>query len=796
MKRMIPLALCAALLSGCGDSGYGEPAPTPRFSAELARTTHGVAHVRAGNFSGIGYGLAYAYAEDNICMLADTMLTVRGERSRYFGGAALPTAARNGEYSVAIDYLDLKGFDLNNEDSDFFFKAYLDLDQLRAGYAAGRQEIRDLLAGYVAGYNRYLREHAATLPAACNGKAWVKPISVDDMYLLIAEKALHGSGQVFAREIVAAGRSPGAAPALRAAKAGAPDLSDVLNRMNLNRLGSNGLALGRDASGNGRGILLGNPHYPWTSTDRFYQVHLTVPGVYDAMGASIGGVPMVVIGFNKDVAWTHTVTKAAHFTTFRLTLDTADRSGTTYLMDGVPVKMRSKSVEVASLQADGSLARKIKDFYFSEQGAVLVKPEVGIDWSASHAYVLADANRNNTRLLEQWLAMGQAGSIGALKASLDRIAGLPWVNMVAADRDGNTMFADTSVVPHMETAKFVSDCFLLPAMLTFDGSRRACGWGRDEGMPDGIFAPARAPYLMRDDYVANSNDGYWLANTRAPLTGPAPWGYSPLYGAIGVEQGLRARIGFIQIDAALATKRRLQLSDVEAMLFANRVYAAELVLPDLLQACAAERDALLVSACAVLAAWDRKADLDSRGAVLFREFWSGPAGNAAAIAGKWRVPLNPADPVNTPGGVAPAAMPAMLASLKAAALRMRQVGVPMDGRLGDYQSDTRNGVRVPIHGAVGDIDGAYNSIHMATALEADGYRNVVWGTSYIQLVGFEQAGPLAQGLLVYGQSTDPKSPYYGDQVPMYSAKRLAVLPFTPEQMRADPKYQVKTLTEQ
>lgn len=98
MKLLSPLLVCAALLTACGDkqTPVTAPQPAPRFSADLARTSHGVAHVRAENFLGLGYGLAYAYTEDNVCMLADSMLTVRGERSRYFGGAAMPTKGADG----------------------------------------------------------------------------------------------------------------------------------------------------------------------------------------------------------------------------------------------------------------------------------------------------------------------------------------------------------------------------------------------------------------------------------------------------------------------------------------------------------------------------------------------------------------------------------------------------------------------------------------------------------------------------------------------------------------------------
>ncbi|MCE3607782.1 penicillin acylase family protein [Massilia sp. P8910] len=803
------LAACLAGLA-MGGCGRGDQAPESRtvvrsqFRAELARTSHGIAHVRASDFRGIGYGLAFAYAQDNVCMFADTILTVRGERARFFGADKSATPARNGEYGADSDFMKL-----NNEDSDFFFKGYLDAEQLKAGYAAGSQEARDLLTGYAAGYNRYLKEYAGRYPAACNKAPWVRPITYDDMMLVLAEKALHASGQVFAREIVdgardsaapdsaapdSAARDSAVAPADKPEVIGVSDIGFLerrLERLTREQLGSNGLALGKEVTASGRGILLGNPHYPWTSTDRFYQAHLTIPGRYDAMGAILGGIPMIVIGFNKDVAWTHTVTRAVHFTTFRLALDTRDPSGTTYLYDGSPVKMSSKTVNVDSLRPDGSMGRRSKTFYFTKQGAVLVKPDAGISWSSNVVHALGDANRHNTRLIEQWIGVGSAKNVGEIKASLDRIVGLPWVNTMAADRDGNVLYADASVVPKVGAEVFASDCFVLPQLLMFDGSRRACAWGEDPRAPAGVFSPAQVPWMTRTDYVGNSNDSYWLTTPRALLTGPAPFGYSPLYGQTGVAQMLRTRIGFRQLEDALANNGRLGMGDVQELAFANRVYAAELMLPEFLPLCGASVDAIVAQACRVLSAWDRHANLDSRGAVLFREFWN----RASLIPDKWAVPLDPADPVNTPRGLAPATGPAMLAALKVAAQQMQALSVPLDGRLGDYQGDTRNDIRVPLHGAIGDIDGSYNSIHMETPLQADGYHQVVWGTSYVQTVTFDEAGPVAHAMLLYGQSVDPTSPYHVDQLPLYSQKIWPLLPFTPGSMRADPRYSVTTLSE-
>ncbi len=765
--KLSNVSILAALLV----SGYSTAAAPVR--SEVTRTTNGVVHVKATDYRSLGYGAAYAYAEDNVCMFADTVLTVRGERSRYFGGAVFATQPKNGEYGAAMDTF----FKLPNEQSDFFFKAYLDLDQLRAGYAAGSADVRELLAGFANGYNRYLKDKQGRLPAACNAAAWVKPITVDDVYLLIAEKAIHASGEALAAAIVGASRDPAEPVSLARTM---PKAVSAMPTGIPTGVGSNALAIGSEASANGKGILLGNPHYPWSSADRFYQLHLTIPGRYDVMGVSLGGLPVVAIGFNKNVAWSHTVTSARHFTTFRLALDPSDPAGTTYIHDGAVRKMTEKTVSVDVLQPDGSLSVSKRTFYFSHQGAVIVLPQAGIGWTAESAFVLGDANRFNTRLTEQWLKMGQAGNVNELQSAIHAVKGLPWVNTIAADRRGNTLYSDGSVVPHVTTDKFLSGCLLVPELLAFDGTRSECGWGQDDDAPAGVFGAANAPATIRQDYVGNSNDSYWLTNAREPLAGPAPFGYSPLYGQAGAVQSLRTRIGFTQIESLLEERQFLRMDDLQELMFTNRVYAAELVMPALVRACMKALDVRLLAPCAALATWDRKANVDSRGAVLFREFWN----IARTTPDLWSVPFNPADPLNTPRGVAATAEPALLAALRTASAKLQAAGVPLYGRLGDYQTETRNNKRHALHGGQGDEDGTYSTLHMRGDLTSSGYRDVEWGTSYIQLVGFDNSGPVAKGLLVYGQSVNPQSSWYADQLPLFTQKRLPSLPFTEAQIKA------------
>ena len=58
------------------------------------------------------------------------------------------------------------------------------------------------------------------------------------------------------------------------------------------------------------------------------------------------------------------------------------------------------------------------------------------------------------------------------------------------------------------------------------------------------------------------------------------------------------------------------------------------------------------------------------------------------------------------------------------------------------------------------------------------------GSSYIQIVGFDEDGPVADAILSYSQSTNPASPHYADQTRNYAAKTWHRLPFSDEEIAA------------
>jgi acyl-homoserine-lactone acylase len=153
------LFVLAILLAGCASPRSG---PEQR-TASITRTANGVAHISAPDAQTLAYGVAYAHAQDNVCQSADQLVTVRGQRSRHFGGG------------TATSLIGRRV--LPNELIDVFVAAYMDDAKLDRQWATTSAEAQALARGYVAGYNRYLADHAGKLPAACNGKPWVQPMT-------------------------------------------------------------------------------------------------------------------------------------------------------------------------------------------------------------------------------------------------------------------------------------------------------------------------------------------------------------------------------------------------------------------------------------------------------------------------------------------------------------------------------------------------------------------------------------------------------------------------------------------
>ena len=738
--------------------------PSSQTGADIRRTGFGVPHIRAENERGLGFGIGYAYAQDNLCLLANEIVTVNGERSRYFGPEQLTVEERE------------------NRVSDVFFQWLNTPQAVNAFWQAQPVEVRDLVEGYAAGYNRYLAERRQQgLPQQCQGE-WVRDIAAEDLVKLTRRLLVEGGVGQFAEAL--AGATPPQATAQIENDARAYQLADTRQqRFALDR-GSNAVAVGSERSFNGRGMLLANPHFPWVGGMRFYQMHLTIPGKLDVMGAALPGLPMINIGFNQHLAWTHTVDSSKHFTLYRLQLDPKDP--TRYLLDGQSLPMNKQTVTVQVKQADGQVVPVSRDVYSSQFGPIVQWPGK-LDWNNQFAYSLRDANLDNDRVLKQWYAMNRAGNLKDLQDSVHTIQGIPWVNTLAVDDKGQTLYMNLSVVPNVSADKLAkcSDPRAGLKMIVLDGSNSACAWDIDpQAAQKGIYASSQLPQLLRKDFVQHSNDSAWLANPAQPLTG-----FSPLISQDGQPLGLRSRFALDRL-ATLSKKGPVSVQDLQHMVMDDQVFLATQVVPDLLKFCASQPDAALKSVCSSLKAWDGRANLESGvGLVHFQTIMQAMQESPQA----WRVAFDPKDAQHTPRGLAiekPEVAKALREAMLASAESATKMGLTEKTRWGDVQVVSSGGQQTPIHGGPGTL-GIYNAIQSVP--REDGKLEVVSGTSYLQVVTFDDKGPHAQGLLAFSLSSDPASKYSRDQTEAFSKKQWSVLPFTEQQIKADPQYQVQTV---
>jgi acyl-homoserine-lactone acylase len=770
----------ALLLGACGQ------AVPERYEARISRTSYGIPHIVADDWGGLGFGEGYAFAEDHLCTLADQVVRVRSQRAEFFGAG--PDSA------LMLSDLGLAALNLRE-------RAAEDLD-------AYPDNIRSLFEGYAAGYNLYLTEVGSeNVPGWCGGEPWVGEISALDV-------------AAYARSLFMI--SAQFAPAIAAAQ---PPQESVAATVEIPwRLGaSNGWGIGSERSESGRGMLLANPHYPWVGSNRFWEKHLTIPGELDTYGVSLLGTPGVLIGFNENVAWTHTVSSGVRFTLYRLEL--VKGQPTTYLVDGEEQMMEAREVTTKVRQDDGSLRQVAHTVYWTRYGPVVSFG--GMEWTEEYAFALRDANADNDEAMAQWVAMDQASGMDEFQAAHARYAGMPWVNTISTSSEGRAWYADVSRTPNL-SEEAVQDWQALTrsdpmfgqayagGMVLLDGSDSLYEWVDDPDARDpGILPFDELPQLERRDYVFNANDSYWLANSSELLTGLNPL----LALQEGTARSPRTRMNDVVLSDRTPTgpageDGRFSLEELEAAAFSNRALTAELLAPLVAARCQAHstvdvdgRTVRLDEACAILAAFDGKLDLDSRGAVLWREFITQFDGGDLLDAGAlFAQPFDPSDPVGTPRGLAGSARAddLVLGNLARAVLVLESAGFALDTPLGELQHSNKNGGRIPVHSGHGFWEGVTNYTNHAsngTTLEpdvpvaslvegsrflrADGYP-VNRGTSFIMVMEFTDGGPRARALLTYSQSGDSESPHYSDQTELFSRKEWRPILFRTEDIEADP----------
>jgi acyl-homoserine-lactone acylase len=600
--------------------------------------------------------------------------------------------------------------------------------QAEAAYAELTDEWRSYVDAFAVGFNAYADAHPDLIDADRAAALPVTPVDV----------LAHGIRTLRYNFMARRGVN----------FAAAWERGDLASVEPAEMIGSNAWAVGPERSASGHAMLVANPHQPWADLGLWMEAHLVAPGL-NSYGAALVGAPVLGIAFNDFLGWTHTVNTHDSWDLYRLDLS---EDGSGYIFDGATREFETYEDTILVREEDGLLREEALTIRESVHGPVLAQRD-------GEALALRVVGENSFEAAQQWWEMGLATDLDQFEVAISTLR-LPMFTIMYADRDGNTLMVFSTQAPARDFGDWTtwSNITLLdddnPAILP--GDDPAYLWERD-------YLPYEAlPRLLNpeSDWMQNANEPPWTT------TLPPPFDLDQFPDYLLPEPYAWPRP---------TTSMRLMSSD-ESITFEElveykqdvHIELARWVLDDLIAAAQESDDELVQRAAEVLSTWDRRADAESRGAVLFAA-WANDFINPrgfAAFAVDWDIN----DPLNTPRGLADldAAVESLgrvASQLEALRLLGGGIDVPYGTvfRLRFMDSD----YDLPASGAE-DLLGTFRTL----TFRQDNLRFYpTAGESYTAVIEFSD--PIrARVLLPYGNATQPGSPHVGDQLPLFAAYEM------------------------
>tara|TARA_B100000929_G_scaffold144168_1_gene114088 strand:+ start:5920 stop:8004 length:2085 start_codon:yes stop_codon:yes gene_type:complete len=494
-------------------------------------------------------------------------------------------------------------------------------------------------------------------------------------------------------------------------------------------MGSNTYAIGPERSASGNTMLVQNPHLPWYNEFLFTEYHFNLKG-RNMYGANIIGMPGIAIGFNESLGWSHTDN----------TIDNSDTYELQLIEDGYELDGKKKDFTIFTKtlkikQKDGSLKEKEITILNTLHGPVVKKMDDKV-----LAIRLAGTDRANMFL--QWWRMLNSKNFKEFESALE-MAQIPFWNVMYADKYGDIFYLFNGLVPirKQDTWEY---------------------WNRI--IPDGKSEDIWTEYHPYKDLPKLKNpDSGWLQNANDP-----PW-----TSTIPIELYPKDYPGYMapkRMDFRPQRSARMIIEDNSITFdelvdfkLSTRVEFADRILDDLFKAIDVFGSKKAKEGKAVLERWDRNAEVDSKGMVLFFTWASKfSVSNNSTYTTDWDIN----NPINTPDGLADPKRAAMLFedTVKEIEKKFGKLDVPW----GEYYRINYNGVNLPANGT----DGRLGVFRVAWPARSDKKNMYVGGgDSWVAVIEFGKK-IRAKALLSYGNSTEKDSPYNGDQLELFSKKEL------------------------
>ncbi len=541
----------------------------------VVRDQWAIPHIEAESFTDALFALGFVHGQDRLWQMEFQRRVGAGRLSEIVGGAALPT--------------------------DRFMRTLGLYRRAAAGLAHLSPATRTWLEAYAAGVNAYLKARTGPLPPEflILGEHEIEPWTVADSLVWLRVMALD-LGTNYQDELLRARLStrlsdqqiadiwpdyPADAPITLAGLTrglGLEALAAVLPAAAAARDGSNAWVLAGSRTRTGAPLLANDPHLGLQAPGVWYLAHLKTQDD-ELIGATLPGVPAIVLGHNGAVAWGLTNTGADVEDLFIERLDSADTSRYLTPDGSAPFTVREEVIKVKGAAPVTITVRETR------HGPVLsdLMADAATTFGADRVLALAWTGlADDDRTAEALLALDQARDWPSF-VEATRAVGAPMQNILYADTRGHIGFIAPGRVPIRRQG---------------DGRWPVAGWSGDYDWQGWIPFDALPRALdPKDGLVFNANNRI------------VPEGYPYLLTA-DWEAPYRARR-----LAGLLTGSDYDLAAFAAIQADQYSLLAEDLLPVMLEAKPLSPGA--AAALGELKAWDRVMRADGRAPLLFAAWY-------------------------------------------------------------------------------------------------------------------------------------------------------------------------------
>jgi len=471
--------------------------------------------------------------------------------------------------------------------------------------------------------------------------------------------------------------------------------------------------------GRNKAVLSADPHLPWEGILSWYEIGLECDE-FRFRGVTLPGLPFGVMGHTDKVAWCMTNNDPDLWDFFQVTTDPSNRARYNY--HGEWRDYEDKSYEL-----------KYRD------GNELKTQPHRVRRTAWGPIVPFSSNAVALSMLGSWdgldsaLARFRAKTAAEFRESF-RPLGLSMWNVVYADMHGNIGYQYNARVPRRDE----SFDWTKPVPGADPKTKWGAFWTIDE------LPHAENP---RNKMLANANSTPQLTPLGDVIRGTWP-AYVLSHGPTSRITRLAALLNSVSTSKPDAGRSRKIATDTEVP-HARAVIAA-------FKKASSPTDSDLKAAMEVLRRWDGRADVGSTGTGIYY-FWLRVKGMPAlALKAKKERSWDSADSASA------------LAGLKEAAAAMRKHHPRLDISWGDMHFSRRGNKTAPVSGFGLNIGGGeFVSVNPNSGPFRDGKIACSGGSSFRMVVDLRPGGIRSWSILPFGNSTDPTSPHYTDQMELF-----------------------------